>query len=754
MSKFLFFLCVLSLALSTTAFAQDAPVTDCDTYAGSDQDPQRKTAGMPLDRINPALAVPACEAALRQYPNSNRLAFQLGRALHKANNFATAVAQYRKAADQGYAIAQNNLGGTYENGLGVAKDYAQAVAWYRKAAAQGIELAQANLKRLSAQDTAGPPASADQGNWFETYVVAHGGCSRMGAYPDMIPGMRSRLTATGMLDIDLFGKPVIKWSDDDIARALRVFHDCEVRDIAAATSGLRADNPQKTFIFKFWATKEKMFETGLRDIIMTARNIDSQEKAQKQGKIDLEKAQAERRRAQAEEEAERKEQELRAQAQRDKEAADEARRFAEREEPKVAEATKEAEEARRALQDAKQRLAEIRSSVETQQQARQQSLAEKQELERQTSPTATKESENANTAGTARTATTMGGFFACPAWAPGTSVNGFTELVWRQVEQGRCFNIERGSQVRVDTLLDDGHVCVAPIGSSQQCQWTVNARSVLNFDTRDSSVAASIEAERSIPSARAMPEAEQRLADIKSRAESGTKNTFSQETTSERHPARGRETDPYIYLSVMKNTMPTIAASLGQVETACGAVSRNEASWDLCARAVDVALSNLRTLQSQMSDLVVPNCLGNVDRILRHALEQLERGYSMTRDGITSRNIGVVSMGAKGVESGNQELHDDAQLLKSIVAADTCTAERLRFLLAALHDTTGVETEAIQQKAVWAQRELQDRYGKNVSVIEIVDTLYEMKGSLLMFPGAKNLDETLAMLVVLIGEGK
>jgi hypothetical protein len=58
MSKFLFFLCVLSLALSTTAFAQDAPVTDCDTYAGSDQDPQRKTAGMPLDRINPALAVP------------------------------------------------------------------------------------------------------------------------------------------------------------------------------------------------------------------------------------------------------------------------------------------------------------------------------------------------------------------------------------------------------------------------------------------------------------------------------------------------------------------------------------------------------------------------------------------------------------------------------------------------------------------------------------------------------------------------
>ena len=335
MSKWLVFLCVLPLALSTTAFAQDAPVTDCDTYAGSDQDPQRKTAGMPIDRINPALAVPACEAAVRQYPNSSRLAFELGRAFTKANNFTAAMLQYRKAADQGYAFAQNNLGAMYENGQGVAKDYAQAVVWYRKAAAQGIELAKANLKRLSAQDAAGPPASADQGNWFETYVVAHGGCSRMGAYPDVIPGMRSHLTATGMLDIDLFGKPAIKWSDDDIARALRVFHDCEVRNIAATTSG--PDGPQKNynlkFNLKFWTFKEKMFETGLRDIIKTARNIDSQEKTQKQAKIDLEKAQAESRRAQAEEEAERKEQELRAQAQRDKEAADEARRFAEREAP-------------------------------------------------------------------------------------------------------------------------------------------------------------------------------------------------------------------------------------------------------------------------------------------------------------------------------------------------------------------------------------------------------------------------------------
>ena len=73
---------------------------------------------------------------------------------------------------------------------------------------------------------------------------------------------------------------------------------------------------------------------------------------------------------------------MRAQAQRDKEAAEEARRSAEREEPKIAEATKEAEEALRARQEAEQRLAEIRGRTEAQQRTREGALAQKEELER------------------------------------------------------------------------------------------------------------------------------------------------------------------------------------------------------------------------------------------------------------------------------------------------------------------------------------------------------------------------------------
>ena len=56
-----------------------------------------------------------------------------------------AVNWYRKAADQRYAPAQSNLGVMYETGQGVAKNYTEAVKWYRKAAEQGDATAQCNL---------------------------------------------------------------------------------------------------------------------------------------------------------------------------------------------------------------------------------------------------------------------------------------------------------------------------------------------------------------------------------------------------------------------------------------------------------------------------------------------------------------------------------------------------------------------------------------------------------------------------------
>ena len=65
-----------------------------------------------------------------------------------AKDYNQAIYWFRKAADQGNADAQNNLGDCYRNGWGVAKDKNQAISWYMKAAAQGNVDAQQTLKKL------------------------------------------------------------------------------------------------------------------------------------------------------------------------------------------------------------------------------------------------------------------------------------------------------------------------------------------------------------------------------------------------------------------------------------------------------------------------------------------------------------------------------------------------------------------------------------------------------------------------------
>lgn len=53
-----------------------------------------------------------------------------------------AVRWYRKAADQGHMRSQYRLGYSYDNGIGVTKSNSEAVHWYRKAANQGDRYSQ------------------------------------------------------------------------------------------------------------------------------------------------------------------------------------------------------------------------------------------------------------------------------------------------------------------------------------------------------------------------------------------------------------------------------------------------------------------------------------------------------------------------------------------------------------------------------------------------------------------------------------
>ena len=63
-------------------------------------------------------------------------------------DYAEAMRWYRKAADQGEASAQYNLGVICFKGQGVTQDYAEAMKWFRIAADQGHARAQTGLGRM------------------------------------------------------------------------------------------------------------------------------------------------------------------------------------------------------------------------------------------------------------------------------------------------------------------------------------------------------------------------------------------------------------------------------------------------------------------------------------------------------------------------------------------------------------------------------------------------------------------------------
>ena len=174
-------LCLSAGAASAQGNTDGAPVTDCDKYAANSLDPDRKAPGVSLIALDAARAMPACEAAVQNYPDSARFMYQLGRAHHKSDNFATAalwyktamqhgsgfgeaayglmlmdgrgvpkdmakaVSLFRDAAGKGNVIAQNALGYLYDKGIDLPQDRAFSLTWYRKAAAQGAPTAQLAL---------------------------------------------------------------------------------------------------------------------------------------------------------------------------------------------------------------------------------------------------------------------------------------------------------------------------------------------------------------------------------------------------------------------------------------------------------------------------------------------------------------------------------------------------------------------------------------------------------------------------------
>ena len=78
-------------------------------------------------------------------PAQNNLAYFYERGLKVPVNVERALAWYRRAAEQGFAPAENNLGVLLAFGVGLDHDDASAVAWFRRAAEAGDAEAAVNL---------------------------------------------------------------------------------------------------------------------------------------------------------------------------------------------------------------------------------------------------------------------------------------------------------------------------------------------------------------------------------------------------------------------------------------------------------------------------------------------------------------------------------------------------------------------------------------------------------------------------------
>jgi len=89
------------------------------------------------------------KAGALSQPNDAETLYNLGLAYESGDgmtkNYVEAAKCFTKAAEQGYAEAQNALGHCYYDGIGVKVDYAEAMKWYRMAADQGNAEAQYNL---------------------------------------------------------------------------------------------------------------------------------------------------------------------------------------------------------------------------------------------------------------------------------------------------------------------------------------------------------------------------------------------------------------------------------------------------------------------------------------------------------------------------------------------------------------------------------------------------------------------------------
>jgi TPR repeat protein len=119
-----------------------------------------------MQKLDAKQAIPACLNALSNYPNTPRFLHQLGRAYYKAEDYASAFEQWKRAADLGNSSAQAGIGSLYLDGRGVPKDDQTALSWFRKASNLGNASGQAYLGLVYESGRNVPKDAVIAASWY------------------------------------------------------------------------------------------------------------------------------------------------------------------------------------------------------------------------------------------------------------------------------------------------------------------------------------------------------------------------------------------------------------------------------------------------------------------------------------------------------------------------------------------------------------------------------------------------------------
>jgi TPR repeat protein len=160
--------------------AQINPTRACDLAAASPTDLGRPAdiPGVSIEKIDPEVALPACQAALGAAPENPRLLFEMGRVSQASKDDNQARAFYEKAVAHGYATAQSNLAVYYINGRGgLTKSDEQAARLFKLAAAQGDAGAQFSLGLFFESGRGGLPKDDREAARYFKLAAAQGDAS-------------------------------------------------------------------------------------------------------------------------------------------------------------------------------------------------------------------------------------------------------------------------------------------------------------------------------------------------------------------------------------------------------------------------------------------------------------------------------------------------------------------------------------------------------------------------------------------------